>query len=501
MRILMVELLGVRAGFLPPGTPLPSQAKKMLHKARVTLLTKCATLPDFVIAVRGLLPPLSKRRSVAVQNKGEPRNEASPLQGSQIASHAVMHFLSGSGLTFVAALFQCLARLLPPLLSFATCLRGGDKDWTPAASNDLMDLSSRNEQNALATIYSYEGWRHDAELAETMHRKAFDCFLDTRTAKILDTMRRKQQVHNGDRSHEYIRKLDALTPTLSYSGWQDDARCIEWPTDYYRGGCYTPSQVEAQFELMRKKQAEHDGDRSHKHLRELDDLRAALDYEGWRHDAELAETMHRKAFDCFLDTRTAKILDTMRRKQQVHNGDRSHEYIRKLDALTPTLSYSGWQDDARCIEWPTDYYRGGCYTPSQVEAQFELMRKKQAEHDGDRSHKHLRELDELVARLARNMQVPSASAPLAPEAPTSSTVLWDADTLPIQRLIEEVLGGKSCALSCLGLQPHLIHPKKTIRARFRVLAIRLHPDKASHAQAAEAFIKVRAAHDRLMASE
>ena len=289
-----------------------------------------------------------------------------------------MHLISGSGLTFVAALFQCLARLLPPLLSFATCLRGGDKDWTPAASNDLMDLSSRNEQNALATIYSYEGWRHDAELAETMHRQAFDCYFDTRTEKILDTMRRKQQVHNGDRSHEYIRKLDALTPTLSYSGWQDDARCIEWPTDYYRGGCYTPSHVKAQFELMRK---------------------------------------------------------------------------------------------------------------------------KQAEHDGDRSHKHLRELDELVARLARNMQVPSASAPLAPEAPTSSTVLWDADTLPIQRLIEEVLGGKLCALSCLGLQPHLIHPKKNIRARFRVLAIRLHPDKASHAQAAEAFIKVRAAHDRLMASK
>ena len=370
--------VGSASWLSPPGHTFAIPGEKMLHKARVTLLTKCATLPDFVIAVRGLLPPLSKRRSVAVQNKGEPRNEASPLQGSQIASHAVMHFLSGSGLTFVAALFQCLARLLPPLLSFATCLRGGDKDWTPAASNDLMDLSSRNEQNALATIYSYEGWRHDAELAETMHRKAFDCFLDTRTAKILDTMRRKQQVHNGDRSHEYIRKLDALTPTLSYSGWQDDARCIEWPTDYYRGGCYTPSQVEAQFELMRK---------------------------------------------------------------------------------------------------------------------------KQAEHDGDRSHKHLRELDELVARLARNMQVPSASAPLAPEAPTSSTVLWDADTLPIQRLIEEVLGGKSCALSCLGLQPHLIHPKKTIRARFRVLAIRLHPDKASHAQAAEAFIKVRAAHDRLMASE
>jgi DnaJ-class molecular chaperone len=39
------------------------------------------------------------------------------------------------------------------------------------------------------------------------------------------------------------------------------------------------------------------------------------------------------------------------------------------------------------------------------------------------------------------------------------------------------------------------------RARFRVLAIRLHPDKESHPQATEAFVKVRAAHDRLMASE
>merc|ERR1712194_842772 len=99
----------------------------------------------------------------------------------------------------------------------------------------------------------------------------------------------------------------------------------------------------------------------------------------------------------------------------------------------------------------------------------------QAECDGDRSHKDLRDLDELVARLAKGMQVPSASAPV-PEAPTSA-VLWDADTAPIQRLIEEVLAGQSCALSCLGLQPHLTHPKKTIRARFRVLAIRLHPDK------------------------
>ena len=42
----------------------------------------------------------------------------------------------------------------------------------------------------------------------------------------------------------------------------------------------------------------------------------------------------------------------MLRKQQVHDGDRSHPIIRKLNALTPTLSYAGWEDDARKIEWP-----------------------------------------------------------------------------------------------------------------------------------------------------
>jgi len=224
--------------------------------------------------------------------------------------------------------------------------------------------------------------------------------------------------------------------------------------------------------------------------KERNELEMIFSYDGWPRDAKRAEELHRTYPRLVPD-----ILDKMRRKQQVHSGDRSHKYIRKLDALTPTLSYNGWKDDARKVEWPET----GDWGDTAAEKMFEVMRTKQAEHDGVRDHKNLRELDELVARLARNMQVPSASAPV-PEASTSA-VLWDADTLPIQRLIEAVLAGKACALSCLGLQPHLTHPRKTIRARFRVLAIQLHPDKESHPQATEAFVKVRAAHDRLMASE
>ena len=314
---------------------------------------------------------------------------------------------------------------------------------------------------------------------------------------MLASMRRKQQLHGGDRSHPFIRKLDALTPTLSYDGWKDDARIIEWPggDSLFEGLSMDKSGVDYVLARMRRKQAESGGDRTHKGLRKLDELKAVLSYDGWRRDADQAEEEHARY------GRASEMLASMRRKQQLHGGDRSHPFIRKLDALTPTLSYDGWKDDARIIEWPggDSLFEGLSMDKSGVDYVLARMRRKQAKWDGDRTHKDLRELDELVARLARGMQVPSASAP-APETPTSAA-LWNADTLPIQRLIEKVLAGKSCALSCLGLQPHLTHPKKTIRARFRVLAIRLHPDKTSHPQATEAFVKVRAAHDRLMANE
>ena len=84
----------------------------------------------------------------------------------------------------------------------------------------------------------------------------------------------------------------------------------------------------------------------------------------------------------------------MRRKQQLHRGDRSHPFIRKLDALTPTLSYDGWEEDARMIEWPggDSLYEGLSMTEIGVDFVLARMRRKQAECDGDRSHKDLLEL-------------------------------------------------------------------------------------------------------------
>merc|ERR1711935_780094 len=86
---------------------------------------------------------------------------------------------------------------------------------------------SRTEPKELKTRFSYDGWKRDAEIAEERDIKYPEHPICAWA--ILDTMLRKQQVHDGDRSHPFIRKLDALTPTLSYAGWEGDARNIEWP--------------------------------------------------------------------------------------------------------------------------------------------------------------------------------------------------------------------------------------------------------------------------------
>ena len=152
---------------------------------------------------------------------------------------------------------------------------------------------SRTEPKELETKFSYDGWQMDAELAEECDTKdivKYTFFSTVDLWAILDTMHRKQQVHDGDRSHPFIRKLDALTPTLSYAGWEADARKLEWPETTSRDSVYTLSsrrmgmrggEFDSELELMRRKQGTHvkkqnnyvlGSDRSHANLRRLDDM-------------------------------------------------------------------------------------------------------------------------------------------------------------------------------------------------------------------------------------
>jgi len=237
-------------------------------------------------------------------------------------------------------------------------------------------------------------------------------------------MLRKQQVHDGDRSHPFIRKLDALTPTLSYAGWEADARKLEWPDtnsrlyDVLSSLLESEKEFDYELEVMRLKQAKHSGDRSHTRLVRLDKLKAAVNYDGWQVDAEFAEAGH-ITWSKYPQV-VSRILDTMLRKQQVHDGDRSHPFIRKLDALTPTLSYAGWEADARKLEWPeansdTVYTHALCgmgMRGDEFDTELEWMRQKQVAHvkdrqnnyvpGSDRSHANLRRLDDMVNRLELN---------------------------------------------------------------------------------------------------
>ena len=147
---------------------------------------------------------------------------------------------------------------------------------------------SRTEPKELKTKFSYDGWKQDAEIAEERDIKYPEHPICAWA--VLDTMLRKQQVHDGDRSHPFIRKLDALTPTLSYAGWEADARKLEWPeansdTVYTHALCgmgMRGDEFDTELEWMRQKQVAHvkdrqnnyvpGSDRSHANLRRLDDM-------------------------------------------------------------------------------------------------------------------------------------------------------------------------------------------------------------------------------------
>ena len=114
-------------------------------------------------------------------------------------------------------------------------------------------------------------------------------------------------VGNGD--PDLLQELDAIEPTLSYPGWQKDVAEIENRYIQAWGG----SQA---FCELRRKQERHD--QVLRWLRELDELKATLNYEGWQDEA--AKIEEELARDVVSRTYTPVwVMDKMRRKQQVHN--------------------------------------------------------------------------------------------------------------------------------------------------------------------------------------
>ena len=116
----------------------------------------------------------------------------------------------------------------------------------------------------------------------------------------------------GSASGECIPELSdvyELGPLMTYAGWEEDVGVVE--RRWARG-----RHVDIQTEVgkMRRKQCLHEGDRSDAALQMLDDVKQGLTYAGWEED--VGDVERRWARDGHVDIQTA--VGTMRRKQRLH---------------------------------------------------------------------------------------------------------------------------------------------------------------------------------------
>ena len=151
------------------------------------------------------------------------------------------------------------------------------------------------------------------------------------------------------------------------NGWRADVTTIE-----KNHASNDPERVDGDLESMRRKQTIHTGDRSHPQLRALDVLAAGLTYEGWHADVTEAETVHARWPSLF-----DRELEAVRRRQTMHAGDRSHPQLRALDALLATgqLAYDGWRADVTRVE-----KNHASNDPRRADGDLESMRRKQTIH-------------------------------------------------------------------------------------------------------------------------
>ena len=189
---------------------------------------------------------------------------------------------------------------------------------------------------------------------------------------------------------ELLRELTRLETTLSYKGWQKDAAESE---EYYTL-TYLALLVKKMSEMRHKQQRHGDvhGVRSDPLLRDLDELKATLSYDGWHEDAAKVEEVYIK---CAEHSRGS--MDKMRRKQQLHDvrkvtPPRSRfppdlKLLRELDPLFTkyelacAFSYDGWQADA--AEMSAQYMKDPYYVPGMLAE----MRRSQVESPGDDSYR------------------------------------------------------------------------------------------------------------------
>lgn len=263
--------------------------------------------------------------------------------------------------------------------------------------------------------FSYPMWLDDFRKLETMLYE-----FPNRVPSFLEGMKRKQKLFDGDRSDPVIVLLDSIE--FSYPQWLDDK--LEVELAYIK----TPPLARKKIEAMKRKQELHSGDRTSPELIELDALH--LTYEGSEMDKTEAERLYMDYPTLF----KVKI-ETMKRKQLLssggtmaatvfqgaNNGHTDHIQEvgtpRQVSATETVSSFSlakvqtdGLEQD---VQRQIDVLHGNLFNyigvdndkkeaenlllryPLLFEKKLESMHRKQRLFNGDRSHPQVIALDAM----------------------------------------------------------------------------------------------------------
>lgn len=138
----------------------------------------------------------------------------------------------------------------------------------------------------------------------------------------------------------------------------------------------------------------------------------------------------------------------------------------------------------------------------QFKAEAQRVREATARQHAELAARQQQELREAAQRAQQySRQQATAHGPAYGGAPPETTrvpAMPDLESAPLEQVVAHVLVHRGDAHRCLGLKRADAH--EVVRKRFLALALRLHPDKASHPQAREAFTAVDAASKALLAS-
>lgn len=242
-----------------------------------------------------------------------------------------------------------------------------------------MDTDSEDFDEILSNIESwnltYDGWEDDFARVD----KAYNEGTRWQRERLFSKMQKKQAVHDGDRSHVQLVKLDELT--LSYPGWIQDYDDCEHTHFEFDGKVFWDK-----LKGLESKQLSYFNHSKDPDLMELDSIQAT--YPGCKDDYRKAAEAHYAGNE----PRFQRFLQKLQKKQAVYSGDRSHPNLKAIDSLQ--FTFPNWENDVEEAERVHVEFEGKAFWDK-----LQGLRSKEKMYRGDRSHPNLVKLDELSRSL------------------------------------------------------------------------------------------------------